>query len=42
MQDEGSFRIEPTNEFPPDNVSVPNDYLLLEGSRLLDEHKAEI
>lgn len=39
--DDGSFRIEPTGEFPSDNVSVSNDYILLEGARLLDEHEAE-
>jgi hypothetical protein len=39
-QDEGSFRIEPIRSFPPENVSVPTDYILLEGSRRLDEHRA--
>ncbi len=33
----GSFRTESTNEFPPDNISLPNDFILLEGCRLLDE-----
>jgi hypothetical protein len=39
-QDAGTFRIEPMESFPPENVSVPTDYLLLEGSRRLDEHRA--
>ena len=39
-QDAGSFRIEPIRSFPPDNVSVSTDYILLEGSRRLDEHQA--
>jgi CheY-like chemotaxis protein len=40
-RDDGSFRVEPTNEFPPDNVSASNDYILLEGCRLFDESEAE-
>jgi len=39
-QDAGSFRIEPIDSFPIDNVSTPTDYILLEGSRRLDEHRA--
>lgn len=39
-QDAGNFRIEPIRSFPPDNVSAPTDYILLEGSRRLDEHQA--
>ena len=39
-QDAGNFRIEPIRSFPPENVSVPTDYILLEGSRRLDEHQA--
>jgi hypothetical protein len=39
-QDAGSFRIEPIRSFPAENVSVPTDYILLEGSRRLDEHQA--
>jgi len=39
-QDAGNFRIEPIRSFPPENVSVPTDYILLEGSRRLDEHRA--
>ncbi len=38
-QDDGSFRIEPANAFPADNVAVSNDYMLLEGARLLDESR---
>ncbi len=36
-RDDGNFRIEPTTDFPPDNISAPNDSILLEGCRLLDE-----
>ena len=36
-QDAGSFRVEPIRSFPPDNVPVPTDFILLEGSRRLDE-----
>ncbi|HEX7522650.1 MAG TPA: DUF4388 domain-containing protein, partial [Candidatus Deferrimicrobium sp.] len=39
-QDAGNFRIEPIRSFPPENVLVPTDYILLEGSRRLDEHQA--
>jgi hypothetical protein len=39
-QDDGSFRIEPAAAFPPDNVTVPTDYILLEGSRRFDEGRA--
>lgn len=39
-QDAGNFRIEPIRSFPPENVAVPTDYILLEGSRRLDEHQA--
>jgi len=38
-QEDGSFRIEPTASFPADNVSLPTDYVLLEGSRRLDEER---
>lgn len=38
-KEEGSFRIEPTVTFPADNVPLPTDYILLEGSRLLDEER---
>jgi hypothetical protein len=41
-QDDGVFRIEPAKEFPTDNVTVPNDYILLEGSRLLDESETGV
>jgi len=39
-QEDGRFRIEPASAFPADNVSLTSDYILLEGSRLLDEHRA--
>lgn len=34
-----AFRVEPVSSFPADNVSVPTDFLLLEGTRLLDEER---
>ncbi len=37
MQEDGNFRVEPTEAYPNDNVMLPTDYILLEGSRLLDE-----
>jgi len=40
-QEGGAFRIEPADAFPPDNVALPTDYLLLEGARRLDEARAE-
>jgi len=36
-RDDGSFRLEPVREFPPENIFSPNDYVLMEGLRLLDE-----
>jgi DNA-binding NarL/FixJ family response regulator len=36
-RDQGSFRMLPATEFPETNVSLPNDFILLEGCRLLDE-----
>jgi len=39
-RDDGSFRLEPAAQYPPDNISFPNDYLLMEGCRLLDEDQA--
>ncbi len=36
-RDDGSFVIEPVTDFPPDNISAPNDSILLEGCRILDE-----
>ena len=39
-QEEGSFKTDPVTEFPPDNISLPNDFILMEGCRLLDEEKS--
>jgi len=36
-RDQGSFRMRPATDFPEMNVSMPNDFILLEGCRLLDE-----
>lgn len=36
-RDEGRFATAPVTGYPPDNVSAPNDTLLFEGCRLLDE-----
>lgn len=38
--DDGSFRVEPTDDFPEDNVSEANEAILMEGCRLLDESEA--
>ncbi|MEW6440885.1 MAG: DUF4388 domain-containing protein [bacterium] len=38
-RDEGSFRLESVNRYPPDNVTSPTDFVLMEGCRLLDEGK---
>jgi len=39
-QEEGLFKTDPVTEFPPDNISLPNDFILMEGCRLLDEEKS--
>ena len=36
-REEGSFQIGPVVEVPPENISLPNDFVLMEGCRLLDE-----
>jgi len=36
-REEGSFQIGPVTEVPPENISLPNDFVLMEGCRLLDE-----
>ncbi len=36
-REEGSFQIGPATETPADNISLPNDFVLMEGCRLLDE-----
>jgi len=36
-KEEGSFRLEAAEEYPPDNIAVPTDFVLLEGVRRLDE-----
>ncbi len=35
--DEGSFKIEHTRTFPEDNISLPNDFIIMEGCRQMDE-----
>ncbi len=40
-RDDGSFRLEPVRDFPPDNIGSPNDFILMEGLRLLDESTLE-
>jgi len=39
-QEEGLFKTDPVTEFPPDNISLPNDFILMEGCRLLDEERS--
>lgn len=34
---EGSFQIGPVIEVPPESISLPNDFVLMEGCRLPDE-----
>ena len=41
-RDDGSFRLEPARDFPPDNIGSPNDFILMEGLRLLDESTLEV
>jgi len=38
--EEGTFRLEAAEEFPPDNITVPTDFVLLEGVRQMDEDTA--
>ncbi|MCL2103399.1 MAG: DUF4388 domain-containing protein, partial [Syntrophorhabdaceae bacterium] len=40
-QSEGRFRVEPVTKFPESNITLPTDYILLEGLRRLDEGLAE-
>lgn len=35
--DDGLFRVEPTDQFPADNIFESNEAILMEGCRLLDE-----
>ena len=37
--EKGSFQLEPVSCYPPDNIASPNDYILMEGCRLVDESK---
>jgi hypothetical protein len=37
--DRGSFSIEQARDFPPGNISLPNDFIIMEGCRQLDEEK---
>jgi len=36
-REEGAFQIGPVTEYPTENISMPNDFVLMEGCRLLDE-----
>ena len=36
-REQGAFRIGPVTEYPAENISLPNDFVLMEGCRLLDE-----
>jgi len=36
-REEGAFQIGPVTEYPAENISLPNDFVLMEGCRLLDE-----
>jgi len=38
--DRGSFSIEQARDFPPGNISLPNDFIIMEGCRQLDEETA--
>jgi DNA-binding response OmpR family regulator len=37
--DNGSFKIEHAQTFPPDNISLPNDFIIMEGCRQMDEER---
>ncbi len=37
--DRGSFSIEQARDFPPGNISLPNDFVIMEGCRLMDEER---
>ena len=37
--DNGSFKIEHAQKFPPDNISLPNDFIIMEGCRQMDEER---
>ncbi len=36
-REEGTFQVGPVTEYPEENISLPNDFVLMEGCRLLDE-----
>ena len=36
-REEGAFQIGPVTEYPTENISLPNDFVLIEGCRRLDE-----
>ncbi len=38
--DKGSFSVVNVREFPPGNISLPNDFIIMEGCRQLDEENA--
>ena len=37
--DNGSFQIEHAKTFPPDNISLSNDFIIMEGCRQMDEER---
>ena len=37
--DNGSFKIEHAQTFPEDNISLPNDFIIMEGCRQMDEER---
>jgi hypothetical protein len=39
-REEGAFQIGPVTEYPTENISLPNDFILMQGCRLLDEGSA--
>ena len=38
--DEGSFSVAPIDDFPEPNIELPNEVILMEGCRILDESRA--
>ncbi len=39
-REEGAFQIVPVQEYPDENISLPSDFILMEGCRRLDEGSA--
>ncbi len=38
-EEDGEYRVEPVQEFPPANISMPLESVLMEGCRILDESR---